>query len=64
LKFGAAAEKPKQTPNQQFAILKVLAAMHANDSPEGPRESEEQQAIEQKAAEQLAMIEQARKAMH
>lgn len=30
LKF-AQEEKPKQTPEQQFGILKVLAAMHAND---------------------------------
>ena len=63
LKFGGAAEKPKQTAEQQFAILKVLAAMHANDVPEGPRQADEQQEVEQKALEQLAMIEQARKAM-
>jgi hypothetical protein len=64
LKFGEVEEKPKQTVEQQFSILKVLAVMHANDTPEGPRSVEEQQMVEQQAAEQLAMIEQARKAMH
>ena len=72
LKFGAQEKKDqqKQTPQQQFAILKVLAAMHANErpsiepAPDGPRPQAEQAEIEAKAAEQLAMIETARKAMH
>jgi hypothetical protein len=64
LKFGEQEQKQKQTPEQQFSILKVLAAMHANDTPEGPRSNEEQQVVEEQAAQQLAMIEQARKAMH
>lgn len=71
LKFGEQPEKQKQTLEQQFAILKVLAAMHANETtpvlhaqPEGPRTDAEQQEAEAKAAEQLAMIERARKAMH
>jgi hypothetical protein len=37
LSFGEQEPKPKQTPEQQFAILKVLAAMHANDEPGIPR---------------------------
>ena len=45
-------------------MLKVLAAMHANENPEGARSAAEQQEVEAKAAEQLAMIEQARKAMN
>ncbi len=36
LTFGEQEQKPKQTPEQQFAILKVLAAMHANDQPGVP----------------------------
>lgn len=64
LKFGEQAEKQAQTPEQQFSILRVLAAMHANDVPEGPRGVEEQHMVEEQAAQQLAMIEQARKAMH
>lgn len=63
LKFGE-EEKRRQTPEQQFSILRVLAAMHANDVPEGPRSVEEQHAVEEQGAQQLAMIEQARKAMH
>jgi hypothetical protein len=36
LAFGEQEPKQKQTPEQQFAILKVLAAMHANDVPTVP----------------------------
>lgn len=32
LKFGETVEERKQTPQQQFAMLKVLAAMHSNDA--------------------------------
>ena len=35
LAFGEQEPQQKQTPEQQFALLKVLAAMHANDGPQG-----------------------------
>lgn len=69
--------KKRQTPEQQFAMLKLLAAMYAHEpnspaalpqEPEGPRGVEEQAAVEQKAREQLAMIQAAtavaRKVVH
>jgi hypothetical protein len=31
LKFGGQDEKPKKTPEQMFAMLKILSAMHANE---------------------------------
>jgi hypothetical protein len=37
LNFEEAPEKKPQTPKQQFAMLKILAAMHANDGPAVPR---------------------------
>jgi hypothetical protein len=38
LRFGEREEKekPNQTPAQQFAMLKILAAMHAHDGPAAP----------------------------
>lgn len=62
LKFGDIDDKPKQTPKQQIAMLKLLAAMHANEAPvvqvteDGPK-------IEPTPAEQAA-LDAARKAMH
>lgn len=38
LKFGLQEEQPKkQTPEQQFRILKLLAAMHANEGDAPPK---------------------------
>lgn len=66
LKFGEQPEKQQQTPGQQFAMLKVLAAMHAGDAEapkasDGARTAEEQQALEASIEAELAR---ARKAMH
>jgi hypothetical protein len=68
LRFGddVGEKKQPQTAEQQFAMLKVLAAMHAGDIgepkvAEGARSSEEQAAVEASIEAELAK---ARSAMH
>jgi hypothetical protein len=51
LKFGEQEEKPKQTVQQQLAMLKILAAMHATEVEvptvtEGTRSVQEQMALD------------------
>jgi hypothetical protein len=51
LKLGEAEEKPKQTAQQQLAMLRILAAMHATTTEvptvtEGNRSAQEQMAID------------------
>lgn len=59
LKFGEmafeAAQKPPQTQEQQFAILKVLSAMHAGDVPSAPKVWEQKLPDNITIAEQSAL---------